>query len=238
MRLMTLNVLLGGEDRFGALCAIAAAARPDVLVLQECVGWEDGARPRAMAEAIGAPADDDHVLLGRANPRPSGLRYDVCVLSRTPFGERRVHPLTHCAVEVTVGPLRLVGAHLASRDEDTRLAELAALMRPGAVIAGDLNALSRHDPYPADLDARLRAAGIDKYGHPPRFDVTDRLFAAGWVDALRGRPRWVTAVRNGLGTRTDYVLVPGEGVEVVDADVLDVGAASDHHAVVADLRGT
>ncbi len=233
MRLLTLNVLLGGEDRFDAICALLARARPDVLVLQECVGWEDGVRPRRVAGAIGVPADEAHVLLGHATPRPSGARYHVCVISRVPFGERHVHPLTHCAVEVTVGPLRVVGAHLAARDEDTRLAELPALMRPGAVIAGDLNALSRHDPYPADLDARMRAAGIDKYGHPPRFDVTDRLFAAGWTDTLRGGARWATAVRKGVETRTDYVLVPA-GLAAT-GEMIDVGGASDHHAVVATL---
>ena len=79
------------------------------------------------------------------------------------------------------------------------------------VLAGDLNSLSRADPYPVDLADRVRRAGVDKYGHPPRFDVIDDLEAFGWVDTLRHRPAspdWVTArrEREGRGHRLPHGL--------------------------------
>ncbi|WP_214108022.1 endonuclease/exonuclease/phosphatase family protein [Acrocarpospora catenulata] len=261
MKVMTLNVLVGGENRFGDLLTIIAAARPDVLVLQECVGWEDGARLRAVAETMGVQADGKHTIVGVANARSSGRRYNVCVVSRAPILRRRVHTpptLAHCIVEAELAwpdaeePLLLLGTHLVYSDEDSRLAEVEELLklapperlaaRP-CVLAGDLNALDRDDPYPADLDHRLTAAGMHKYGHPPRFEVMDRLHAAGWVDALRTLPRshrWVTARRNRgsatVDTRTDYILLsPPLAPRLAGAEVIDVGSASDHHALAAEL---
>jgi exodeoxyribonuclease-3 len=262
MKVMTFNVLMGGGDRFDAICGILAAERPDVLVLEECLGWEDGARLRRVAEVIGVPADERHTVLGGANQRPSGRRFHVALVSRLPIARSVVHTpddVAHCLVEAELDadgePLVVIGAHLHANDEDSRLVEVDALLRivpPDAlrsgnwVLGGDLNSISRHDPYPHDLDEHLARAGVHKYGHPPRFDVMDRLYAAGWLDALRERPngqRWVTArrARGEVGavvdTRSDYVLVsPALLPRLVAADVVEVGRASDHHAVVAELR--
>lgn len=258
MRFVTFNVLVGGEDRLDAICALLASARPDLLVLQECVGWEDGRALRAVAEAIGVPRLDRHVTLGVAHARPSGQRYNVGILSRAPLERVALHTrnLAHCVVEAHVEldgeDVVVLATHLVSTDEDARLAEVAELVRiapPEAiakgryVLAGDLNALARHDPYPSDLDDRLARAGMEKYGHPTRFDVMDRLFAAGWLDALHVKPastRWITArrERNGevIETRTDYVLLsPVLAPKLASADVIDAGDASDHDAVTATL---
>ena len=262
MKVMTLNVLLGGEERFDAIRGILAAERPDLLVLEECLGWEDGARLSAVAEAIGVPADADHAVLGAANARPSGRRHHVALLSRAPIAWSRVHTpreVAHCLVEAEIdhggAPLRVLGAHLHANNEDSRLIEARALLSiapPDAlrgeawILCGDLNSIVRHDPYPPDLDDQLDRAGVHKYGHPPRFDVMDRLLAAGWIDALHERPRsdrWVTARRERgqagavVDTRSDYVLVSALlAPRLLSADVIDVGSASDHHAVVAELR--
>jgi exodeoxyribonuclease-3 len=259
MRALTLNVLFGGEDRFAALCALVAGARPDLVILQECVGWDEDDRLHAVAAAIGVPADPQHAVLAAANPRPSGIRYHVGLLSRAPIVRHAVHTegVAHCVVEAELAlgdePLTVLGTHLCARDEPSRLAEVDALLRlvpPDALqrgaylLAGDLNALARHDPYPPDLAARVARAGMDKYGHPPSFAVIDRLLAAGWVDALHAAPRsdrWVTARRERQGevvdTRTDYVLLsPRVAQRLEVAEVVDVGTASDHHAVLAVCR--
>jgi exodeoxyribonuclease III len=262
MKVMTFNVLLGGQDRFDAIRDIVGEARPDVLVLEECLGWEDGERLAAVAEAIGVPPDERHTVLGTANQRPSGRRHHVALVSRAPIARSQAHTpseVAHCLLEAEVdlgGPrLAVIGAHLHANDEESRLVEvdrLLAIAPPEAVragnwiLCGDLNSLTRHDPYPPDLDQHLARAGVHKYGHPPRFEVMDRLFAAGWIDALRARRRdgrWVTArrARGDAGavvdTRTDYVLLsPAIAARLVDADVIEVGGASDHQAVVAELQ--
>jgi exodeoxyribonuclease III len=259
VRLLTWNVLLGGEERLDAICAILSAERPDLVVLEECVGWEDGARLGAVAEAIGVPANERHAVLGAANARPSGRRYPVGLLSRAPLIATRTHTknvahgIVEAELEIGGEPLFVLGAHLVSNDEGARLLEVGeiltiappeALRTRAYVLAGDLNALARHDPYPADLNDRLDRAGIHKYGQPPRFEVMDRLLDAGFIDALREEPRpyrWVTARRERRGevvdTRTDYVLLsPPLAKRLVAAYVVDVGQASDHHAVVVELE--
>jgi exodeoxyribonuclease III len=259
MKVMTLNVLLGGEDRMDAICALVAAVQPDLLALEECVGWDQCERLAAIAAAIGVAADERHMVLGAANLRPSGRRLHVGLVSRAPIARSRVHAppqVAHCILEVELewrgAPLTMLAAHLHANDEDSRLVEVdellaiapaAALRARPYILCGDLNALTRHDPYPAELDDQLARAGVHKYSHPPRFDVMDRLLAAGWVDALRARPdspRWVTARRGPcsapVDTRTDYVLLsPPLAPRLRAAGVIDVGGASDHHAVAAEL---
>lgn len=233
---MTWNVLFGGQDRFDRILELLGAARPDVVVLQECLGWEEGGRLTDVCVALDLPRDPRHVHLGQARPRPSGSRYHVALFSRLPILAAQDHAdpavVGHCLVEATLeapgGPLTLLGTHLDAHGEDRRLLEArfvverlrpAALAGSRALLLGDLNALTPRDPYPPELPLRLQAAHIDKYGHPPRMEVMPLLAAAGWVDLLvRARPerlapgqphpRWVTAVRGGglVHARTDYVL--------------------------------
>ncbi len=253
---MTFNLLLGGEERFDAALAIVARARPDLLVLQECLGWAEGdERMTAVAFALGLPPGPRHARLGLARPRGSGRRFHVALFSRSPIASARVHAdpgvLGHCLVEAhLVSGLVAFGAHFDAHGESPRLVEaryLRSLLDPAAfarephLLAGDLNALSRRDPYPADLAERVKAAGTDKYGHPPRFEVVDELEAQGWVDALYRRgppPRWVTARRDRGGVRidyrTDYLFAsPALAAGLVDAAIVDAGGASDHDPVVA-----
>jgi exodeoxyribonuclease III len=247
---MTWNILFGGQERWPAILALLGRERPDLLVLQECLGWEDGVRLAEAARAI----DVEHVFLAHARPRGSGSRYHVALLSRAPITRRAVHNdpqrLGHCIgeIDVSVGgqTVTVLGTHFDSHNEDLRLAEAAyvgerpVLDRP-ALLAGDLNALRRGDPYPADLAERVSAAGIDKYGHPPRFDTMDALEAQGWIDTLVARTdpaAWPTARRGREGAsvdfRTDYVLAsPSLRARLVGAQVVAAEGASDHDAVLA-----
>lgn len=261
LRVLTLNVLFGGEERFDAILRLLAGERPDLVVLQECLGWEEGDRLARAAAAIGVPADGAHALLGRARPRGSGKRYHVALLSRRPLRDAVVHAdpavLGHCVAQATLdgtdGPLTVLGAHFDSHGEDPRLREarfVNSLVSPDAfaagfhLLAGDFNALSPQDPYPPDLADLVRRAGTDKYGHPPRFDAMRVLLAHGWVDALRACAPdgpWVTAPRDRGGVRidyrTDYVLCsPPLAHRLRAARVVDATGASDHHALAVDLE--
>ena len=256
LKVMTLNVLFGGQDRFEALLALVARESPDLLVLQECLGWDDGERLRQVAAALG-PEGTIHAHLGSARPRGSGSCYHVSLLSRLPPRNVRVHndphfighALVQCELDAG-GPLTFFGTHYDAHHENLRFVEaryLRSLLEPQAfreglyLLAGDLNSLSRKDPYPVDLADRVRLAGVEKYGHPPRFDVIDDLEAFGWVDTLRHRPAspaWVTArrTRNGvtIDYRTDYIYAsPRMAERLLHAEVIDVGDATDHNAVVA-----
>lgn len=254
MRVMTWNVLFGGGDRFEKILDLVSRTSPDLLVLQEALGWEDRVRLGRIASALGLPDDPRHALLGEARPRGSGKRYHLAVVSRRPIQSVRLHNdpafIGHCLAEVEIGGVTLFAAHFDSHHENLRFVEARYLRsridpqrfaKDRFLLAGDLNSLSRRDPYPADLEMLLSAAGTDKYGHPPRFDVVEELEAAGWIDLLhfRGAPaQWITAKRNRGGVhidyRTDYLFGSpslADGLESVS--ILPAGDASDHDAVVA-----
>jgi exodeoxyribonuclease-3 len=260
LKVMTFNVLFGGQDRFEAILGVVSRVRPDVLVMQECLWWETGDRLQKIAEALGVPATAAHIHLGTARPRDSGNRYHVSIASRRPLRSVQIHndprQIGHCLLQCQLDagePLTLFGTHYDAHYEDRRLVEARYLcdlldsrtFHEGLyLLAGDLNSLSRKDPYPADLAERLLAAGTHKYGHPPRFSVLDTLESFGWVDVLYHRQtpaQWVTAQRDRGGVRidyrTDYILAsPRMAERLIGAEVVDVGGASDHHAVVATFR--
>ncbi len=260
---MTFNVLFGGGDetRFAGICRVVARVRPDLLVLQECMDWSPrDPRLSALAEAMDVPDEARHVVLGRARPRGSGHRYHVAGFSRFPIEAARDHveapEVGHALLELEVAAggtrLKVLGTHFDAHDEDRRLVEARYLLdrfgegelasRP-CLLLGDLNSLSRRDPYPEDLADLLRRAGTTKYGDPPRFEVMAALEGAGFVDCLRAGSAppaaWVTAPRDRGGVhidyRTDYVLaspslVPRlRSVEVVALTEQE----SDHFPVVA-----
>ena len=258
LKVMTFNLLMGGEERMALILSLIAHEEPDVLVLQECLGWEDGERLNQVAAALSLPATESHIRLGLARPRPSGSRYHVAIASHPPLRSTHVHNDPHfighcllqCELETDLGALTLFAAHFDSHHENLRFVEaryLRSLLKPSVfgegafLLAGDLNCLSRADPYPVDLADRVRRAGMDKYGHPPRFDVVEELEGFGWVDTLRRRPassQWATArrQRNGecIDFRTDYLFAsPRLAEKLLGAQVVDVGKASDHHALTA-----
>ncbi len=259
---MTLNTLFGAEDRFERMLALIAQEQPDLLVLQECVDWDDGQRLAAVAEALGLPADPAHIHLGQARARPSGRRYHVAVASRLPIRRAQDHAdpkfIGHCITELEIdlgpaGTATVFGAHFDAHEEDLRLTEarylnsrldFALFQNRPFMLLGDLNSLSRRDPYPPDLADRVRAAGLNKYGHPPRFEVIGELEAAGWIDTLSARAseeQWVTAERNYGGAsfdfRTDYIFVsPWLAKRLLDTRIVDTTGISDHHAVVSTFQ--
>ena len=63
---MTWNILLGGEERFPRICSLLGRVRPDVVVLQECLGWDGSPHLARVADAL----EVEHTFLARARPRP------------------------------------------------------------------------------------------------------------------------------------------------------------------------
>ncbi len=244
MRIVTLNIFRGGGGRFGRILEVLKHLAPDVLALQECLGWEDGTRLAEASRTLDLP----ETFLGLARPRASGLAYHVALLSRWPLENRVTYANpgvnAHCAARASVRGVEVLTTHMDGHDEDLRLAEARWLSTLGlqhrrAVLAADLNSLSPYDPYPADLDQRLERASILKYGRARR-DVMFEFHRVGWRDALhlRGQPsEWVTAVREGISFRTDYALVaPTLTGQVEECRVQPVGEdVSDHCPVLLCL---
>ena len=261
IKLMTFNILTGGGDeaRFEKLLDLLRRHRPDIAVLQECLGWEQGDRLGRAAEALGLPLQDPHARLSLARPRGSGKCYHLGVFSRLPISRFLTHNnpafLGHSLAEFTVEwgtePFTIFGAHFDAKNENLRFVEaryLRSLLDPSSfraglfALAGDLNALSSADPYPPELEARLRESLTSKYHLPPRFEVMQELTECGWEDGLYLKPplRWVTASRNRGGVRidyrTDYLLFsPALARHAAQVEVIPIRDESDHAPVLAVL---
>ena len=261
LKLMTYNILNGGgdESRFRTVLDVIRRAAPDLLVLQECLDWEDGQRLTEVAEVLGIPARPEHARLGLARPRGSGKRHHLAVFSRLSLTAFETHSnpaflghaLVQCSVSWDGQPLHILAAHFDAKNENLRFVEaryLRSLLDPAQfksgyyALAGDLNALSSNDPYPVDLEALLRQSLTTKYHLPPRFEVMEELAEFGWLDGLYLRPpaRWITAPRHRGGVsidyRTDYLLFsPALAPRVGGVEVVAGNDESDHLPVMALL---
>jgi exodeoxyribonuclease III len=259
IRFMTWNIKTGGRDRhgdrLGAIEAVIARERPDLLCLQELRGFErHGAhRMQALAGALGMNAHLSRSLLGQP----------VAVLVRPPLritGTRSViwrlhHAAAAATVPTSAGPLTVVSAHLNPFSPERRRREavwLAARFRSRrglAIVAGDLNGLAPDEdhsaalaPLPrqflrrhADADGTVDVRALAAFGTAGFADL--------WRVAGRGDGTTVPTTRGGgrefPATRLDYVLAsPALRDRARDLQVIrgeEAEFASDHYPVRAEL---
>lgn len=262
MKLMTYNVYQGGKERFSLIKKLITQENPDVLAIQEACEWDSSGRTNLLREALGFP--ESGLAYFEANQRSlSGRRYDIVLMSRYPIkmvetindSESIWHVLPYAEI-ASPTPIRVIPAHFSPKKE-WRLKEVELVNdileksnEKPIVLMGDLNDLSPHDTYKADLFQRLQEHKIDKFGLPPDFSVIKQLEAAGWHDALLQQPNYdgklhisVTEAsddKDHLNLRLDYVMVNTALLpKVRSVRVLASGEnseASDHFPVVAEIE--
>lgn len=258
MRLMTYNILTGGRDsaggnRLGAIVEVIRAVAPDVLVLEECNGFElDGLRTFYRLEhelgmrGVLATADSGfHVGLFLRRGRLIEAR---CL-------RREVHhALLAATLELDGVTFGVVGAHLCPFGGEARLLEVQHIIRflrdHGVFVLGDLNALSPHDaaryqperwlPRRRSRHALGGAGGLDTR-------ALAALEAAELVDVFHraGNTSATALTRLGEGwedyqARIDYVLASASLAERVErcerVEGQRVESASDHYPLFVDVR--
>ena len=177
LRVLTYNILLGGQGREERIAAVIERARADVVALQEAV---DMGLVRRLADRLG-------MRMAVGKPSDAG-RLNLAVLSRLPFTRWRNHQhpgrmlRTHLECEIETGVaamprVRVHCVHLAARfgeranGEARRMRELRAILgdigrsgRTPHLIAGDFNALAPGDTVAASAFftrmAQLRRSGV------------------------------------------------------------------------------
>jgi exodeoxyribonuclease-3 len=261
MRLMTFNILTGGVDagdpaRLAHICELVRGVRPDLLVLQECNGFErHGFRTLYQLE---------RELGMRGVFVPSSTGYSVSFFSRvgqlleTEGLDDQMH---HTAIVATLliggERVRIIGAHLCPFGGETRIAEVQHLLRyigkEHVFVVGDLNALSPRD-----------AGTINMRGWLPRRRARHQLAGGGGsldtraisaledcelVDTFHARlgasapATCQTRLRDGsqdYQVRIDYIFATAAAnervlrCERVDGPLAD--SASDHYALFIDAQ--
>lgn len=243
-RLLTYNILRGGDNRIQLIADVINSCTPDLVLLQEA---SDPVNVEKLAAATGM-AD------GRSYRRQS-----LGFLSRRPVAfSQWIRPRIsrHAFVEVVPEgeKLRVFGVHLsavlAAWTEQRRMLELRALMRSVSyhedrfhVLAGDFNTIA--------ADARLDIGRIPLRVRPflwltggrVRWRTIQTVVDAGYVDSFRMKhpddPGFTLPAPH-PHVRLDYVFVPKrDAARVIACDIVRhpaTGKASDHLPVVADFE--
>jgi len=244
---MTYNILCGGlpmpgaAARHDAIAAVIRAANPDIVALQECVGFEAPGAMENWAERLGL----QYNILGVVAPYEDGYCYNVTVFSRfflQKTAELRQKPFQTGGVFVRantpLGNMEICNLHLHAFNEDERIAEVKAVLSTQAasasrILLGDFNAISARDSYPLETPEFER-----------RFDAVSAIEAAGFVDLGAGagmtHPSPAKADHDRkMPRRIDYVFASADiaahphNARVIRGGQADV--ASDHYPVVVDI---
>lgn len=255
MRIISYNILDGGEGRADPLAEVILAQRVDVVALVE-------ADDPAVVDRIARRADMDVV-------RATGRRHGAALLSRWPIMQSVDHTrlragatLTNVLLEAVVQdpagrewPIFVTHLHARATeaDEDARLREVEAILhiteayrtrRRAHWLVGDLNSTSAHQLIDAEsLKPSTRTEYAENGSRLP-VRVMQSLFDAGYVDTLHAhRPDYArsagTFSTQFPGQRVDYVLAWGVPVgQIRDAWIEHdrlAKYASDHFPVGAEI---
>lgn len=253
MRIVSYNILLGGEGRADPLAEVIEAQRPDVVALVEAIDLDVVNR---IAKRLGM----DYV-------HAAGNSLASVLMSRWPIRDSINHAPQHpelskslleatvvvpAAGEWSFGVVHL-HHHATEQDEDRRGRELEVLLglfsehrthRRPHVLCGDFNANSPHQKIGIErCKSSTREAYESNGGKIPR-RVIQRLFDEGYVDTLRAArgdaaDSMASFTTRSPGQRVDYVFVHGvEANRVTSAWVEQdrlAKYASDHFPVGAEI---
>lgn len=261
LTVLTYNTLFAGRDgsndtRAKAQISLISDLKPNVLLMQEAEGFDanGGAWLYAMEQQIGmrgflavAPRTGQNIAIFIREPlRP--LNFDA-------DGTHFHHTLATLKVAEpgSEQPVTFISAHLCPIGPEVRRREAAYLAVHAnperlALITGDFNSASPHDPEPQDWGAlaphhRARYLADDLHGID--HSVLAQLEAAGWIDLghrldAGGVPTVPTAAYQDAEfctMRCDYILASkalaacAVSYEVIRTPATDM--ASDHYPVLA-----
>lgn len=256
MRILHYNIFEGGGDRIPAIAECVRALQPDVLGILEANGWEDTAC--AGLQHFAHIVDLPHADIGTT---PSG--FSVATLTnQQPTRFLRVTEGFHHALSGAMYRLpnsetiAILFYHANPFAEDARVREITTLAAycatfSHAVVMGDFNALSPHDPYAqrGTLSA-LQEKGIKKFGDTQlTFAAITAFEQAGMIDVAHALqlpfvPTTPTPFNHdamhAVPVRIDYAFVTPsllphvESIEVVKNDLTN--RTSDHYPLLLILK--
>jgi len=245
VRVLSYNILKGGEDRLPLILDVIRAQAPDVVALQEA---SNHGSLDTLARAL-----DMHSVYGEAD-----TRYSVAWLSRLPILRSENH--RHLAFRKTVleiailwqgAPLRLFAAHLRPKitGEELRVHEVNGILEilraadgQPHLLVGDMNTFHPDDVFtPLPSHAPEVAERVQRAYAAPRLAMA-RLLSAGYLDCYRAlhpdQPGYTFATRLPMA-RIDYIFALPDMVERLSScDVVQSAeaiSASDHFPIWAEF---
>jgi exodeoxyribonuclease III len=264
MRILSYNILYGGQDRHGSrlpkILDAISHINADCALIQEANRFDENLFSilGSSARALGF----DHAAMSAADDIDGLGGYSVATFSRNEFraidtfhGKFRNAAL-QTVIDTDLGQISICNIHLTPGSEDDRLRELAVVLDAQRkydfkIIAGDFNSLSPEDHYDADMIAQFNQTQKRKFTRTNRLrvEVISRVLDEGMIDVARalGKSHELTVptkmavdAAHKTPLRIDYVfasqkLVPYIGQFGVEKNAL-TDHASDHYPIVFEIK--
>ncbi len=253
MRIMTYNILDGGQDRLNDIITVVKKASPDVLIVNEANGFDaDNSKVlKSFAERTNFP----HYHLEKCG---DGWVYHTVILSKKPITSvNALRPVTRCVARVGIqydnAELTVVALHLSPFSEKERLQEISLLVPliEGArktILAGDFNSLAVQDKLSSDQVIQLPDGLKKKFTAQgkPQYKVYKTLSDISFVDTAQVMKDFTATAptlmeKDALhpAVRLDRILVsPDLADNIISYGVIEnptTGLASDHYPVIVEL---
>lgn len=255
MKLMTYNILNGGENGLDSVIEAVNGERPDYLTINEANTFaaDNNKILRDFATKTGFPYYE-LALSGE-------LDYHVAVFSKYPLKQvQKLQPLMRACVisviEAEFGEISVASLHLTPYTEDLRHPEIDLIIDSQSkfknkILMGDMNSLSPDDDYDPDMIKNFNEMQLRKFTTDGklRFDAIGKILEHGYVDsALKlGKNKEWTAPTTDINEysahsnmRLDYIFISEtltpylKNYSVVRNELTE--KASDHYPVVIELE--
>lgn len=256
MRILHYNIFRGGDDRLPVIAKFVQQCNPDILGILEANSWEQQsfAMLAYFSHLAALPftdisvAESDFSLVTLAKNQPTKFIHEF---------DGFHHALSGAVITLqNNATLAVLFYHANPYSEEARVLEVQRIAKftrqfTHAVVMGDFNALSPHDPYNhPELLAALQVANIKKFGTTSlTFDAITAFEKEGMVDVAitLNAPHESTAptsfnfdAMHQVPVRLDYAfvtpsLVPFlEKIEVMKNEITE--HASDHYPLLLTLK--
>lgn len=255
MKLMTYNILNGGEDRIELITRVILNEKPDFLVINEANGFNknDNQKLNVFAEQIGLP---------HSNLSLSGeYEYHTAIFSKYPFTNiKQLKPMRNAGIMINIktkfGDLSIAGIHLTPYTDDLRLKEIELIINQqkqyqNRILMGDLNSLSLSDNYNQKIIKGFNNYQLEKFTKDGKlcFDVIERIISHGYLDTANVfNEQKVNTVptkinqdqAHSTGIRVDYIFISEslkdkvKNYSVIKNPLTE--KASDHYPVIIELK--
>ena len=254
VKLMTYNLLNGGENGIDKIIEIIKNELPDFLTINEANSFTDNDfKILKDVATAGNFVNYKLALSGQYNCH-------VAVFSRYLWKcVEEIRPVDRACLlaefDTSLGKLSVGGLHLTPYTEDRRITEIDLITRAQSkyenkILMGDMNSLTEEDGYDEEMIKGFNEKQIKKFtaGGKFRFDAMKRIMSSGYVDpaVILKKNKIYTAPTSineyGVHTnmRLDYILVSKTlrkniGEYNVVKNVLSE-VCSDHYPVTLELK--